>query len=175
MDLLVHSLFSVLLYCNLFSLSCHSAFQHTSTAPIHLFDVYYLEEIAICPAEPVRAIIQQDRWEERPGVISVVTEETRCDKKRMPTYLSIIYLLFLLSVIYIITKMDVIYWSAPRHTDITCEVKRIIRKLQKPSLVTKLWEKEKMDFLQEIQCFHLLWEDSGGGDVCAYVTQWIAQ
>lgn len=84
------------------------------------------------------AIIQQNRWEERPGVISVVTEETRCDKKRMPTSLSIIYLLFLLSVIYIITKMDVIYWSAPRHTDITCEVKRIIRKLQKPSLVTKM-------------------------------------
>lgn len=40
MDLLVRSFFPVLLYCNLFSLSCHSAFQHTSTAPIHPFDVY---------------------------------------------------------------------------------------------------------------------------------------
>ncbi len=71
--------------------------------------------------------------------------------------------------------MDVIYWSAPRHTDLTCEENRIIRKLQKPNLVTKMWEKDHIYFLQEIQCFHLLWEYSGGGDVYACVTQWIAQ
>ncbi len=71
--------------------------------------------------------------------------------------------------------MDVIYWSAPRHTDLTCEENRIIRKQQKPNLVTKMWEKDHIYFLQEIQCFHLLWEYSGGGDVCVCVTQWIAQ
>lgn len=79
----------------------------------------------------MQAVIQQYRWEEQPGVISVVTEETRCDKKRMPTSLSIIYQLFLLSVIYIFTKMDVIYWSTPRQIDLTCEVKWIIRKMEK--------------------------------------------
>lgn len=38
-------------------------------------------------------------------------------------------------------------------------------------------KKRKIDFLQEIQCFHLLSENSGGGDVCACVcvTQWMAQ
>lgn len=122
----------------------------------------------------MRPVTLQNRWEEQPGVISVVTEETRCDKKRIPTSLSIIYLFFLLSAIYIFTKMDVIYWSATRQLDLTCEVKLIIKeKCQKPSQVTKLWEKEKNWFSTRDSVFssaiRLQWRR---WCVCGWLSEW---
>jgi len=66
-----------LFYRNLLSLSCHSTFQQISGASVHLFEVYLFAE----KANLSRRTSMGNSWEEQPGVISVVTEETRCDKK----------------------------------------------------------------------------------------------